>query len=197
MVAWGWLMMPASLITAVELGCGLCEVPEPVVELELPPSCAGPGFVTTKKLPATTLFWRPACRRTVGASKSLRLAAAFWRVPVAWVFSALVSTRIWVYRWLSGVLAGGEGPKYGARAAVLAVFCRRKTDDRPLVVLRVVAEVAGVRPVCIQWSRVPVFPVTFVGMSRSIIMMAYDVPVSWVVVPTCGSFALTEKQGQG
>lgn len=63
----------------------------------------------------------------------------------------------------------------------------------PLVVLSIVGLVAGVNPVCIQCSRVFVVEV-LVGMSRSIMMTAYDVPVNRVVVPTRGCVAVTSRQ---
>jgi len=82
---------------------------------------------------------------------------------------------------------------YGAAGAVWVVFWSRKTMFCPEVVLSIVALVAGVRPVCIQWRRVFVIEV-LVGMSRSIMMTAYEVPVNRLVVPTRGWVAVTRHR---
>lgn len=57
----------------------------------------------------------------------------------------------------------------------------------PAVVFIVVAVVLCVNPVCIQWSRVLVAGGLFVGISRSIINTANDVPVNLDSVPTLGA----------
>lgn len=84
-------------------GMGLCvggalpelevSFPPPVVEFE---AGAGPGFVTLKKFPATTLSANPAVVRTLWASKPSRLAAAVLRVANSSSDVADVSTRICV-----------------------------------------------------------------------------------------------------
>jgi hypothetical protein len=66
----------------------------------------------------------------------------------------------------------------------------------PLDVLSIVGLVAGVRPVCIQCRRVFVDEV-LVGISRSIMMTAYDVPVNRAVVPTRGCVAVTRHRASG
>lgn len=75
---------------------------------------AGPGFVTTNQLPATTLLTRFACANTAEALNPERFAAAFLSAFSSAVVAADVSTRIWVYRWLSGTRAGGLGAMYDA-----------------------------------------------------------------------------------
>ncbi len=100
-----------------------------------------------------------------------------------------------MYRWVSGTRAGGLGPKYGAAAEVLARFSRRNARIVPEVVLSWVWVVEGVRPVCIQWRRVLVCGGLLVGMSRSIMITAYEVPLSRVRVPMRGSVAVTGEEG--
>lgn len=94
-----------------------------------------------------------------------------------------------MYRWDSGTLAGGLGCKYVAKAAVWPV-CRANAFALPELELRAVAAVAGVRSVCIQCSSVLVCGGLLVGMSRSIISTAYDVPFKRCVVASLGSLAV-------
>lgn len=121
--------------------------------------------------------------RVLRALKAVRFPAAVLRVLRAVCEAPVVSTRICTYMCERGILAGGEGGRYTAKGAVLEVFCRRKT---PAVPFRFVGVAAGVRPVCIQWRRVETAGGVFVGMSISIIMTAYEVPVSLVCVPIWG-----------
>lgn len=60
----------------------------------------------------------------------------------------------------------------------------------PVVEVIDVADVAGVSPVCSQWSSVDVAGGLLVGMSRSTMMSAYELPGSWSAVPTVGCFAV-------
>lgn len=81
---------------------GLCEgglpelvpLPRPVVEFDAVESATGPGFVTLKKFPATTLSASPADVRTLWALKPCRFAAAAWSVDNASSEASDVSTII-------------------------------------------------------------------------------------------------------
>lgn len=79
-------------------------LPAPV-DVKLPKAAAEkvcPGFVTLKKLPATTLLLSPAACSTDSVSKPTRVWAADWSAERPAGLIELVSTRIWVYLWLSG-----------------------------------------------------------------------------------------------
>lgn len=84
----------------------------------------------------------------------------------------VVSTRICTYICERGILAGGAGGIYAAKGAVLLEFCKRNTGMAPLDVFKLVAVVADVRPVCIQWRSVEVAGGALVGISMSIMSTA-------------------------
>lgn len=178
-----------GLWTGVSVGTVVdpVEVAAPVEELLATVPIAGPGFSTLKKFPAMILSARPASVKTVRASKSSLFAEASSRAERSSSVASDVSTKIWVYLWESGTLAGGFGPMYSARADWESDVWNMNAVVVPVVVLMVVAESPCVRPVCIQCNSVPVSGGVSVGISRSIITTANDVPSNLLCVPMTGA----------